>query len=71
MQVTVIENQEIIWGHNANSYDGIASCGYLKDGTQQKIITALEDALIQANAQLLSRNNGDGVTDACTPPAKV
>nr|DAZ70355.1 MAG TPA: hypothetical protein [Caudoviricetes sp.]DAZ79895.1 MAG TPA: hypothetical protein [Caudoviricetes sp.] len=31
----------------------MASLGYLKDGTQQKIIAALEEALFQAKGQML------------------
>jgi hypothetical protein len=37
----------------------MASLGYLKDGTQQKIIAALEDALNQAKGERLCWNDGN------------
>lgn len=53
MKVAIIENQETIWMRDAITQNGVVSIGYLKDGTQQKIIAALEDALLQAKGQLM------------------
>lgn len=48
----IIESQEgIIWMRNAQTGEGMNSTGYVKDGTQQKIIAALEEALFQAKIQ--------------------
>ncbi|HIF6771884.1 Rrf2 family transcriptional regulator [Serratia marcescens] len=52
MMKVIIEAQEgIIWMRNAQTGEGITSTGYVKDGTQQKIIAALEEALFQAKGQ--------------------
>ncbi|HEJ1075700.1 TPA: Rrf2 family transcriptional regulator [Serratia marcescens] len=48
----IIEAQEgIIWMRNAEIGEGMTSAAYVKDGTQQKIIAALEEALFQAKGQ--------------------
>ncbi len=53
MRVTVEHNGEIIWSRDSENGVGMASRGYLADGTQQKIVTALVDALTQANGEML------------------
>lgn len=57
MKVEIKKDGEVIWSRDFITLEGIASLGYLKDGTQQKIIAALEEALIQAKAQLLLPND--------------
>lgn len=53
MKVAIEVNGEVIWFRNSETLEGMASLGYLKDGTQQKIIAALEEALFQAKGQML------------------
>lgn len=53
MKVAIEVKGEVIWFRNSETLEGMASLGYLKDGTQQKIIAALEDALFQAKGQML------------------
>lgn len=53
MKVAIEVNGEVIWYRDSDKQEGMASLGYLKDGTQQKIIAALEDALTQANGENL------------------
>ncbi|MEB7063959.1 Rrf2 family transcriptional regulator [Escherichia coli] len=57
MKVEIKKDGEVIWSRDLITLEGIASLGYLKDGTQQKIIATLEEALIQAKAQLLLPND--------------
>lgn len=52
MKVTVEHNGETIWSRDSESGEGMASRGYLTDGTQQKIISALINALTQANGEM-------------------
>ncbi|WP_235843607.1 hypothetical protein [Morganella psychrotolerans] len=52
MKVIVEHNGETIWCRDSESGEGMASRGYLTDGTQQKIVTALIDALTQANGEM-------------------
>lgn len=59
MKVEIKKDAEVIWVRDSASLEGMASLGYLKDGTQQKIIAVLEDALYQAKAQLLLPNDVD------------
>lgn len=54
MKVAIEVNGEVIWFRNSETLEGMASLGYLKDGTQQKIIAALEGALTQAIGEALS-----------------
>jgi len=57
MEVNIILNKEVIWMRDNVNLKGITSMSYLKDGTQQEIIAALEDALFQAKGQAgLSEN---------------
>ncbi|HGX3178736.1 TPA: Rrf2 family transcriptional regulator [Klebsiella variicola] len=53
MKVAIEVNGEVIWYRDSDKQEGVASLGYLKDGTQQKIIAALEEALLQAKGQML------------------
>lgn len=53
MKVAIEVNGEVIWYRDIDKQEGMASLGYLKDGTQQKIIAALEEALFQAKGQML------------------
>lgn len=52
MKVAIEVNGEVIWYRDSDKQEGVASLGYLKDGTQQKIIAALEESLFQAKGQL-------------------
>lgn len=52
MKVTVEHNGETIWYRDSESGAGMTSRGYLTDGTQQKIVTALIGALTQANGEM-------------------
>ncbi|ENW9433282.1 hypothetical protein [Salmonella enterica] len=63
LKVTVSDKDDALWMRNSATLEGISSRGYLKDGTQQKIIAALEHALGQARGELLCWNNTDGVAD--------
>lgn len=53
MKVAIEVNGEVIWYRDSDKQEVVASLGYLKDGTQQKIIAALEEALFQAKGQML------------------
>ncbi|HCB9326927.1 TPA: Rrf2 family transcriptional regulator [Klebsiella variicola] len=53
MKVAIEVNGEVIWYRDSEKQEGMASLGYLKDGTQQKIIAALKEALFQAKGQML------------------
>lgn len=64
MKVSITLNDEIIWMRDGFNKQGIASHGYIKDGTQKKIIAALEDALAQAKGEALSWDNADAMLDA-------
>ncbi len=52
MRVIIKREGEIIWYRDEGKKEGVASTSYKKDGTQQKIISALESALVQAKAEL-------------------
>ena len=52
MQVTIADNGKTIWMRNEDAQEGIASRSYLKEGTQHKIMAALENALVQAKGQM-------------------
>ncbi|MDE1480311.1 Rrf2 family transcriptional regulator [Xenorhabdus bovienii] len=53
MKVSIELNGETVWYRDEEKGEGMASTGYIKDGTQKKIITALEAALFQAKAEYL------------------
>lgn len=59
MKVTIETPEGIIWMRDAETGEGMASRGYMKDGTQQKIIAALEEALFQAKGQAGLADNID------------
>lgn len=65
MRVEISDSGETLWLRDSVTQEGIASLGYLKDGTQQKIITALEDALCQAKGELLCWDDMNAVPDVC------
>lgn len=69
MKVEIKNGGEVIWARDSNSLEGIASPGHLKDGTQQKIITALEKALSQAKGELLCSDDADSVANISTSAA--
>lgn len=52
LKVTVSDKDDVLWMRDSSNQEGIISLGYLKDGTQQRIIAALEDALFQAKGQV-------------------
>nr|WP_306804882.1 Rrf2 family transcriptional regulator [Providencia sp. PROV195] len=53
MKVSIEVNGKTIWYRDEEKLEGMASTGYIKDGTQEKIIAALESALFQAKGELL------------------
>lgn len=59
MKVAIEVNGEVIWYRDSDKQEGMASVGYLRDGTQQKIIAALEGALSQAKGEKLCWNDGN------------
>lgn len=67
LRVTVSDKDDVLWMRDSATLEGIMSLGYLKDGTQQRIIAALEDALFQTKSQLslplveehFGKNNAD------------
>lgn len=63
MRIEISENGAVIWMRDTKTLEGLACTNYAKDGTQQKIITALEDALVQSKGELLCWDNGDGVAN--------
>ncbi|EJD6367747.1 Rrf2 family transcriptional regulator [Providencia huaxiensis] len=59
MKVSIEVNGKTIWYRDEEKLEGMMSTGYIKDGTQQKIITALESALFQAKGQMQLADNVD------------
>ncbi|MEI2606142.1 Rrf2 family transcriptional regulator [Erwinia aphidicola] len=57
MKVAITEMEQCLWMRDGSTGEGIASKGYIKDGTQEKIIAALEEALLQAKSELLCWND--------------
>ncbi|KOR02489.1 Rrf2 family transcriptional regulator [Pluralibacter gergoviae] len=51
MRVAIEVSGEVIWFRDSSTLEGMACKSYVKDGTQQKIISALEDALTQARGE--------------------
>lgn len=62
MNIKIFEANKLVWMKDSESGEGFASRGYIKDGRQQKIIAALEEALMQARAEILCWNNRDRMT---------
>ena len=76
MKVSVFSNDgEMLWSREitAGQPSGITSTNYLRDGTQQKIIGALVDALAEARGQLgrLPLQVVDTVSNVGAAAAKV
>ncbi len=63
MQINVTRNGEVIWMRDSVTLEGMASQGYVKDGTQHHIIAVLKDALAQAEGELLCWDDSDTVTN--------
>lgn len=59
MKIAIEQNGKVIWMRDTTTLEGVACTNYVKDGTQQRIITALEDALAQAKGELLCWDNRD------------
>ncbi|HGM5417677.1 TPA: Rrf2 family transcriptional regulator [Serratia liquefaciens] len=59
MRVTIEMPEGVIWMRDAETGEGMASRGYMKDGTQQKIIAVLEEALSQAKGEALCWDDAD------------
>ncbi|WP_241575023.1 Rrf2 family transcriptional regulator [Rosenbergiella nectarea] len=51
MKVSIERNGEIIWFRNDKNQTGMTSTAYLKDGTQEEIVSALKMALNQAKGE--------------------
>ena len=69
MKVEIKNGGEVILARDLNSLEGIGSLGHLKDGTQQKIITALEEALSQGKGEFLCSDDADSVANISTSAA--
>lgn len=63
MKVSIESNGEVIWYRDAEKVEGMISTSYIKDGTQQKIIAALEEALFQAKGQMGVLDSGVGIQE--------
>lgn len=63
MKILVEHNSKVIWMRDNETSEGVACRSYIKDGVQQKIIAALEDALAQAKGELLCWNDSDAVSN--------
>nr|WP_307773190.1 Rrf2 family transcriptional regulator [Providencia stuartii] len=62
MKVSIEVNGKTIWYRDEEKLEGMASTGYIKDGTQEKIIAALESALFQAKGQMQLADNVDWIS---------
>lgn len=63
MKVSIEVDGNTIWFRDSANLTGMASNGYMKDGTQKKIITALEAALLQAKGEQLCWYDSNGVSN--------
>ncbi|MBV4366298.1 hypothetical protein [Erwinia phyllosphaerae] len=63
MKVVITVEGKEIWARDILSQENLTSLSYLKDGTQQKIIAALEESLTQARAQEKLSYNVNGIAD--------
>lgn len=59
MKVSIESKGEVIWYRDAETLENMISTSYIKDGTQQKIIAALEEALFQAKGQMFLTDHVD------------
>ena len=75
MKVCILaEGGDVVWSYATGLVScGLAATSYLHDGTQQRIIAALVDALEQARGQLGggALQVADVVADVGAPPAKI
>ncbi|EOQ50823.1 hypothetical protein WC7_01687 [Citrobacter sp. KTE151] len=60
------DNDQLLWSYDTTNQQNITDMCFLKDGTQQTIITALENACTQAKGQILLSDDVNGVSDICT-----
>nr|WP_284183212.1 Rrf2 family transcriptional regulator [Providencia rettgeri] len=65
MKVSIEVNGKTIWYRDEEKLEGMMSTGYIKDGTQEKIIAALESALFQAKGQMQLADNVDWISYVC------
>ena len=66
MKVIITQNSKLLWMHDRKIGEGSTSKSYVKDGKQQEIIAALENALAQAKGEDLCWNNGNRMSDTST-----
>lgn len=74
MDVKVYSNDnKLLWafGRKGAFTSGIACTKYLHDGTQQKIISALKAAILQAEGELSVSDNTDRMSHRSRTAAKV
>jgi hypothetical protein len=75
MKILIYSDDDILlWVRQVkgDQVSGITSADYLRDGTQQKIIGALEDALSEANGQLCcSLDVADVISNIGATSAKI
>ena len=63
MKIRILNDDgDLLWEREKNK--GVTSRTYAKDGTLIEIISALKEALIQAEGELLSFNYADGMADS-------
>lgn len=63
MKVIIFKDSQEIWERDTHSKENCTSLSFIKDGTQQQIIAALEESLAQARAQQDLSYDVDGVTN--------
>ncbi|EGS1800682.1 Rrf2 family transcriptional regulator [Salmonella enterica] len=63
MNIIIQEAGNVIWAESDDMREGICSTGYARDGTQDRIISALEYALVCARFQRSCWLNGDGMAE--------
>ncbi|MEY8769035.1 Rrf2 family transcriptional regulator [Erwinia sp. ACCC 02193] len=63
MKVIIFAKGTEIWARDTLSKENRLSLSFLKDGTQQQIIAALEESLTQARAQKDLSYDVDGVAN--------
>lgn len=57
------ENNQLLWSYDTCTQKHMMNIIFIKDGTQQKIITALAKALTHATSQILLSNDVNGISD--------
>lgn len=63
MKVILFKNGQEVWARDIYSKENHTSLSFIKDGTQQQIIAALEESLTQARAQQDLSYDVDRVTN--------